>query len=79
MPALGLWPGLPGALSAEHLAWRPARGKVEALASAPSCGHHNRFVFPACCQSTRPRLSAIYSEHQRSLVGAVQEGVRADN
>lgn len=32
---LGPWPGLPGALSGEHLAWRPARGKVEALDSRP--------------------------------------------
>lgn len=32
---LGPWPGLPGALSVEHLAWRPARGKVEVLGSHP--------------------------------------------
>lgn len=35
MLVLGPWPGLPGARSAEHLAWRPARGKVEAPASRP--------------------------------------------
>lgn len=75
MPALGPWPGLPGALSAEHLAWRPARGKVEALASRPLLWAPLWVHLPRLLPSTRPRLSAIYSEHQESG-GCSSEGRR---
>lgn len=66
MPAPGPWPGLPGALSAEHLAWRPARGEVEALSSRPLLWAPLWVHLPRLLPSTRPRFSAIYSGHQES-------------
>lgn len=66
MPAPGPWPGLPGALSAEHLAWCPARGEVEALTSHPLLWATLWVRLPRLLPSTRPRFSAICSGHQES-------------
>lgn len=68
MLVLGPWPGLPGARSAEHLAWRPARGKVEAPASRPLLWAPLRALLwarlPYLLPSARPRFDAICLGHR---------------